>query len=258
MLKSLLAMRSNGVWGDSYDNAEALDAIVDYGVAQGPAPDFAATATLAQSSIMNERFVGYSEPQRSSFVAMDKLPHGSSPLLLTKEGTGTLHYVVSYEYEPINGQPGAINGLRLLREIRPANKSDVLDSIGVGVPAQPISLPAGNVFDIGLQIITDHYVDHVIIDDPLPAGFEAVDTSFATSTQYFQATSAWEIDYQTVGRDRVTAFASALTPGVYALHYLVRTVTPGTYVWPGAEAHLQYAPEDFGRTASSTVTVTQP
>jgi alpha-2-macroglobulin len=258
MLKSLLAMRSNGVWGDSYDNAEALDAIVDYGVAQGPAPDFAATATLAQSSIMNERFVGYSEPQRSSFVVMEKLPHGSAPLLLTKEGVGTLHYVVSYEYEPINGQPGAINGLRLLREIRPANKSDVLDSIGVGVPAQPISLPAGNVFDIGLQIITDHYVDHVIIDDPLPAGFEAVDTSFATSTQYFQATSAWEIDYQTVGRDRVTAFASALTPGVYALHYLVRTVTPGTYVWPGAEAHLQYAPEEFGRTASSTVTVTQP
>jgi uncharacterized protein YfaS (alpha-2-macroglobulin family) len=258
MFRSLLGMRRDGVWGDSYDNAEALDAVVDYGVAQGPAPDFTATALLAQTSLMNERFVGYTQPQRSTFVAMNALPQGRSALALAKEGVGTLRYVVSYEYKPVNGQPGAINGLRLLREIRPANKTEVLDSIGVAIPGQPVSLPAGNVFDVGLQIITDHYVDHVIIDDPLPAGFEAVDTSFATSTPYFQATSAWEIDYQTIARDRVTAFASMLTPGVYALHYLVRTVTPGTYVWPGAEAHLQYAPEEFGRTASSTVIVTQP
>jgi len=171
---------------------------------------------------------------------------------------GTLHYVVAYQYKLLNGEPGAINGLRVLREIRPANKEQVLAAIGASIPAQPLELPAGNVFDIGLQIITDHYVDHVVIDDPLPAGFEAVDTSFATSTPYFQATSVWQIDFQTIARDRVTAFASVLSPGVYSLHYLVRTVTPGTYVWPGAQVQLQYAPEEFGRTASSIVTVTQP
>jgi uncharacterized protein YfaS (alpha-2-macroglobulin family) len=258
MFRSLLDMRHNGVWGDSYDNAEALDAIGEYGIAQGPVPNFTATATLAQTSVMNERFVGYAKTQRSAFVPMASLPHGRAALSLAKEGVGTLRYVVSYEYRPSNGLPGAINSLRLLRDIRPANKSQVLYSIGVSVPGQPLSLPAGNVFDVGLQIIVDHFVSYVIIDDPLPAGFEAVDTSFATSTPYFQSTSAWQIDYQTVGRDRVTAFASMLSPGVYALHYLVRTVTPGTYVWPGAEAHLQFAPEEFGRTASSIVTVTQP
>jgi len=46
-----------------------------------------------------------------------------------------------------------------------------------------------------------------------------------------------------------------LEPGAYSLHYLVRSVTPGTYLWPGAEAHLQYAPEEFGRSASSTLIV---
>lgn len=263
MLKGLLGLRRNGVWGDSYDNAEALDAIVDYGVAQGAAPNFVATAELAvpspgQFPVAHEQFVGYADPERTTFVPMARLPRIETALKLSRAGTGTLHYVVSYEYQPANGEPGAIDGLRLLREIRPANKSQVLDSIGVTVPGQPLSLPAGNVFDIGLQIITDHYVDHVVIDDPLPAGFEAVDTSFATSTPYFQSTSAWEIDYQTIARDRVMAFASGMPAGVYALHYLVRTVTPGTYVWPGAEVHLQYAPEQFGRTASSTVTVTQP
>ena len=259
MLKSLLGMRRNGVWGDSYDNAEALDAIVDYGVAQGPAPNFVATADLgAGRQIAREQFVGYAHPERTTFVPMARLPHVQSALVLSRDGIVTLHYVVSYEYKPLNGEPGGIKGLRVVREIRAANKSDVLATIGVGIPAQPIALPAGNVYDIGVQIITDHYVDRVIIDDPLPAGFEAVDTSFATSTQYFQSTSAWEIDYQTVARDRVTAFASSLPAGIYALHYLVRTVTPGTYIWPGAQAQLQYAPEEFGRSASSTVTVTQP
>jgi len=35
------------------------------------------------------------------------------------------------------------------------------------------------------------------------------------------------------------------------MHYLVRSVTPGTYRWPGARAYLRAAPEQFGRTASS-------
>jgi uncharacterized protein YfaS (alpha-2-macroglobulin family) len=30
-------------------------------------------------------------------------------------------------------------------------------------------------------------------------------------------------------------------------------VTPGTFIWPGAEVHLQYTPEEFGRSADSTL-----
>jgi uncharacterized protein YfaS (alpha-2-macroglobulin family) len=53
------------------------------------------------------------------------------------------------------------------------------------------------VFDIGLEITTDHPVNHIVITDPIPAGFEAVDTSFQTATPYFQAgQDSWEIDYK--------------------------------------------------------------
>jgi uncharacterized protein YfaS (alpha-2-macroglobulin family) len=114
------------------------------------------------------------------------------------------------------------------------------------------------VFDIGLEVITDHPVNHVVITDPLPAGFEAVDTRFQTSTPYFQPQNdSWQIAYQTIHRDRVVAYGDRLEPGVYTLHYLVRAVTPGTFHWPGAQAHLQYAPEEFGRSASTQLSVTQ-
>ncbi|MHB1550701.1 MAG: alpha-2-macroglobulin family protein, partial [Vulcanimicrobiaceae bacterium] len=56
-------------------------------------------------------------------------------------------------------------------------------------------------------------------------------------------------------RDRVVAFARHLDPGVYSLHNLVRSVTPGTYLWPGAQVYLLDAPEEFGRTAFATVRV---
>lgn len=53
--------------------------------------------------------------------------------------------------------------------------------------------------------------------------------------------------------DRIIAYADHLEPEVYSLHYLVRSVTPGKFLWPGAEVHLQYTPEEFGRAAEPTL-----
>jgi len=53
--------------------------------------------------------------------------------------------------------------------------------------------------------------------------------------------------------DAEAAARLRLEPGVYSLHYLVRSVTPGKFLWPGAQVHLQYAPEEFGRSADSTL-----
>ena len=51
--------------------------------------------------------------------------------------------------------------------------------------------------------------------------------------------------------------AESLLPGVYELHYLVRSVTPGAFAWPGAHDYLQDAPEEFGRSAGTTLNVTE-
>jgi hypothetical protein len=96
-----------------------------------------------------------------------------------------------------------------------------------------------------------------VIEDPLPAGLEAVDTGFRTATPYFQANADdWQIDYQSIYADRVISFAHYLPAGVYAVHYLVRSVTPGSFDWPGAQVSLEYAPEQLGRTAATRLTVT--
>ena len=106
-------------------------------------------------------------------------------------------------------------------------------------------------------MIVDHPVDHLLVTDPLPAGLEAVDQSFRTSTRYYQPAFTWGFCYQTIYRDRVVLYADQLGTGTYDVHYLVRSVTPGMYLWPGATASLMYAPEEFGRTASATIEINE-
>jgi hypothetical protein len=257
LLKGLLGQRRNGIWQGTHDNAEALTAIVEYSKLQPTPPNFEATATLAGKTLTSAKFEGYKTPSTDVAVKMADLPRDRTDITLKKTGQGILHYLVAYRYRLQGNQPGKLNGLRVTRTLRPANEDKVLYKTGLYAP-DPLTVPVGQVYDIGLEIITDHPVDHVVVTDPLPAGFEAVDNSFQTTTPYFQAQGdSWQLGYQTIYHDRVVAFGDKLDPGVYTLHYLVRSVTPGNFVYPGAEAHLEYAPEEFGRSASSNLVVSE-
>ena len=256
LVTGLLNARRNGTWPTTYDNAEALMALVNYSQQRDELPNFTAQAELAGTVLASESFQQYSAPSATVQVPMADLPKGENDLVISKDGTGTLHYLAAYEYQLEGDVPGRMNGLRVTRTVHPVNQADVLDTMGLSPNEEGVAVDAGQVFDIGLELITDHPVDHVVIRDPLPAGLEAVDTSFETATNYFQPqVDSWQISYQTIYADRVEAYGDRLDAGVYSLHYLVRSVTPGTYFWPGAEAHLQYAPEEFGRSTSATLSI---
>ncbi|MEH2141619.1 alpha-2-macroglobulin family protein [Nostoc sp.] len=254
LFQSLLALRRDGTWQTNYNNAQALTALVEYSQMQPTPPNFVATVQLAGNKLGENRFDGYQNPSLKLNVPMNQLPRGRHDLTLQKSGNGTLHYLVAYNYRLQGNQPGRFNGLRITREISKLNEEKVLQKTGLYAFDKPLNLASGQVFDIGLEIIADHPVDHVVIKDPLPSGFEAVDASFQTTTAALQAKAdSWELGFRNIYRDRIIAYADHLEPGVYSLHYLVRSVTPGTFSWPGAEVHLQYAPEEFGRTAESTL-----
>ena len=253
LLQSLLALRRNGTWLPSYDNAQALTALVEYSKLQPIPPNFVAKVQLAGKKLGEKRFEGDRNPNLEVKVPITDLPRGRHDLLLQKSGQGELHYLAAYRYRLQGNQPGRFNGLRVTREINRVGEQ-MLQRIGLYAFDQPLSLPSGQVFDIGLEIIADHPVEHVVITDPLTAGFEAVDASFQTSTAALQAKADnWQVGFKTIYRDRIVAYADHLEPGVYHLHYLVRSVTPGTFIYPGAKIHLQYTPEEFGRTADSTL-----
>ena len=262
LTRALLDQRRNGSFGCACESAAALDALVAL-AAREPAADFTATATLAGRTLARERFggprtpaTGPRAPEHRTTVAMRDLPRGRNQLVLAKDGRGTLHYAVTYRYRIAGAAPGRLSGLRVTRIVRPANAAAVLATLGLALPASSLELAAAHVYDVELQLVSDHPVERVVITDPLPAGMEAVDTTFATTSAALTTPAAsWEIGDQRIRTDRIEAYADHLDAGIFRLHYLARTVTPGTFAWPGAEAHLADRPDEFGRSAASVVVV---
>lgn len=259
LVKTLLAMRQQGNWGNSYNNAHGLSALTVLSNYYSQTPNFTANVKLGWNKVADYSFKDYKTSSVQKNLTMEDLPKGKQDLVISKKGQGELHYVTEYKYRLKGKQNGRFNGLRITRYLRPANQTKVLEKYDLYPSDKEVKLPVGQVFDIDLEITTDHPVHDVLITDYLPAGLEAVDTSFNTASQYYQAQeSSWNIDFQRLYFDKITAMATSLNAGVYHLHYLVRSTTLGKFDYPGAEIQLQYAPEEFGRSTATQVEIIDP
>jgi uncharacterized protein YfaS (alpha-2-macroglobulin family) len=249
---ALLAQSCKCGWPTLADSAEASQALAEYAAHEKLVP-FIATISAAGSQLAKITFAAVPSGRT---IALPAATLRGARTIDVSAGGGTLHYAMLYTYPVASNAPGQLAGLRVVREVRSAGESATIATMDLAALTDPIDLAAGNVFDIGVRVIVDHPIDDVVIEDPIPAGMEAVDASFATASRtVFAASDSWQIDDQEIYADRVMAYGSHLEPGIYEVHYLARSVTPGTYVWPGAHAYLRSAPEQFGRTAAATVTV---
>ena len=119
--------------------------------------------------------------------------------------------------------------------------------------------------------------EYVVLDDPLPAGLEAVDARLATTARWANISGS-AVDDRPYGPsyeddvahgrallpsqyrrelrdDRVVFFIDHLAAGIYHYRYLARATTPGRFVVPPTRAEEMYNPEVFGRTAASQLEV---
>jgi uncharacterized protein YfaS (alpha-2-macroglobulin family) len=99
----------------------------------------------------------------------------------------------------------------------------------------------------------------VVIDDPLPAGLEGVDTSLQTSPQGEQPEAYrwsdvnqtgwgwWYFDHIQMRDEKVIFSAGYLPAGTYVFTYLVRASTPGIYNVIPPTGQEFYFPEVYGR-----------
>jgi hypothetical protein len=251
-VRSLVAQQCRCGWPTMTDTASALTALAAYAQTEhlGPAT---AKVSVGNSTVATASFGATASSQNFTLPASSL--HGGS-VVIGADG-GTVHYVILYTYDVPNDAPGELSAFRVIRQVTtPGSTAAPVATMDLA-QVNPVGVTAGRVFDIGLRVIVDHPVDRMVIEDPLPAGFEAVDTTFRTTLKAVVPQSdSWQIDTQQIYRDRVIAYAQHLDAGIYDVHYLVRAVTPGTFKWPGARAYLTAAPEQFGRSAATTLRVT--
>jgi uncharacterized protein YfaS (alpha-2-macroglobulin family) len=106
----------------------------------------------------------------------------------------------------------------------------------------------------------DQRNNYVIVEDPLPAGLEAIDTSLAMTAQNLGPQSRswrdWVWNHVELRDDRVALFATWMYyDDTLTYTYQARATTAGTFNVLPLQAYAMYKPEVIGRTAGSVVTV---
>lgn len=283
LTKGLLAARRGGAWRSTQENAWALLALDDYRKAQETEePDFDASVFFGDQEVMKAAFHGPSvKAQSASFGAAKIFGRSGQNLAFQVNGKGKLFYEARLRYArtelPTTPIDRGFFVKKLIRSVRPEALSDALRSIPA---SSATSADASDLVLVDLMIVTPDPREQVIIDDPLPAGLEAVQANLATTARDLAVTEpgeegdqgdiddARDIDARAAGStfqrswyhreihdDRVLTFVDRMAAGMYHYRYLARATTPGRFVVPPTRVECMYEPETFGRTAAGVFEV---
>lgn len=95
---------------------------------------------------------------------------------------------------------------------------------------------------------------YMVIDDPLPAVFEAVNPEFKSQAMAGQALSnTWASDYSELRDDRALFFRNTIWPGKHEIRYLARVRAAGAATAPPTKIEEMYHPDRFGLAGSQIV-----
>jgi uncharacterized protein YfaS (alpha-2-macroglobulin family) len=271
----LLAGRDGGQFRSTQEGAWALLALGDYRKAQEAAePNFSAQVFFGDALVSEQEFRGRSVvPQIKSFATKDLASQKGSILSMRVDGQGKLFYEARLKYArktlPTDVIDRGFYVEHRLRKVTP----DTLDEVLATVPDATLeTFQGGDLILADVLVVTPKPRRYVAIDAPLPAGFEAVDTRLATTSDRLRGVdhvapsydegdvamedAEWSSYYtREVRDDRVLFFVDSMAAGVYRYRYLARATAMGAFITPPTKVEEMYAPEIFGRTGAATIRV---
>ncbi|MFC1610905.1 alpha-2-macroglobulin, partial [Myxococcota bacterium] len=207
-----------------------------------------ATVKVGGKALMSGKTVGTKVEQTT--IAAAELGKGPYELSLENRGNGPLYFgaFLHYAYPATARLPAKPEGFRVERHYTDRDGNKIGKSVTVG-----------DYVMVNLKIWVDETGRMVVVDDPLPAGLEPVDTTLATSdtemAKVMEGASGdwswWRSRYKEMRDDRTEWHFRRLwsTSNRYPikLQYLARAVTPGSYYAPGTMVERLYQPHIRGR-----------
>jgi uncharacterized protein YfaS (alpha-2-macroglobulin family) len=181
------------------------------------------------------------------------------------EGPGNLYYTTHMELSlPVDQVSALDQGMIVTRSYYLYESSDTDMS-----NAEPVTeAELGDLLLVRLTLVAPSALHYVILEDPLPAGLEAVDQSLETSPENLRIPRAynwedvftrgwgwWRFENTQLRDEKVVLSASYLPAGTYIYTYLVRAGTAGTFSVIPPTAHEFYFPEVYGRGEGATFVV---
>ncbi len=273
VVRWLMVARQDGIWETTQETAWALIALTDWMAATGELKGeyeygvWLNDDTLAEGAVTPDTV---DEPVHLRVDVADLLGDVGNRLTIGRgPGEGRLYYTAHLKvFLPVE-------------EIEPLNRGIILSrqysapSCSAGVQcAQVDEAAVGDVVQVRLTIIAPHDLYYVVVEDPLPAGVEAIDVSLDTSSLlertpglYRETESEFWYDFyywwwrwysrSEMRDDKVVLFADYLPAGTYEYVYTFRATVPGEYRVIPTTAHEFYFPEVFGRADGRLFTIVE-
>ncbi len=264
MIRYLLQKRGNRGWRSTQENAVIVNSFAKYFESfEQVEPDFTAKVSAAGSTVLSEVFRG--RELRVQDVVIPSRPTGPDliPVSISRDGVGRVYYSISakgYTTEQLDRQN---NGLEVARSLRLIDASGKAGSPIGDTNDGTITLDAGDVVQVEIRVSSPTARNFVVVDDPLPAGLEALNTDFATTSSVLTrntGSNRWwgSFNHTEMRDDRVLLFADYLRAGEHTYRYAARATTPGTYLLPPISSSLMYQPSINGRSEHGKMEVRPP
>jgi uncharacterized protein YfaS (alpha-2-macroglobulin family) len=237
----------DGAWRNTQDNVWSLIALAQY-ARRAAAGSTTVTITAGGQQLSKKKLSG--GEVNVVRTRLDKL--GGDKISVSAEGGA--HVSIRVVEKRRDAGEASSHGFRIQREY-----------LGADGKAASKFAP-GDLVTVRLTVETDVDRPWVAMVDPLPAGFEAVNTRLATSVDTQAVTArpsqpGWRNqmywDHQEQRDDEVRWFADRMWRGSFIMTYQARATIAGTFSAMPARIEAMYEPSVNGRTASTSVTVTQ-
>ncbi|HXD12306.1 MAG TPA: alpha-2-macroglobulin family protein, partial [Anaerolineales bacterium] len=252
----LMAHRDRGHWYTTQETAWSLIALTNWMSASNEYDTKYAFAIGLNGEVLDQGNAAKENLTKTVALQVelkDLLKEAANYLVFTRgDGTGNLYYTAYLSAElPVESIKPLDQGVSLSRQYYTLDDSKT-----------PITdASRGDLVRVRLTVVVPAAVHYIVVDDPLPAGFEAVDATILTDTVVPASYTVadynergwgwWYFSHVELRDEKVVLSADYLPAGTYVYTYIARTSTLGTFKVIPPTASEFYFPDVGGRGAGS-------
>jgi alpha-2-macroglobulin len=249
----LVSNRGHGYyWASTKDTAFAIFGLIDYlKVSRELSPNYDVEVYLNGENVLTQHVSSGDPSQTFSINRKAGDVAGTNEIRVVKRGPGMVYFSSSLDYytgeEDVAARGSA--DLNLTREY--LRLQVVEDGYKLKWKTEPLSgeIHSGDVIVVRLKI-NGAKARHLLIEDPIPAGAEQVESVGNLNLDYSSGND-WSDWYSSREfRDNRTVFFLDYFDGSITLQYAMRVQVPGQFRVAPARAELMYSPATQSNTAS--------
>lgn len=269
VVRWLMLNRRDGRWDTTQDNVWAIVALTDWMAATG---ELEADYTWRVDVNFRQAAGGVvspataAQPAELRIAVADLLLDAANALSIVRfaeppqTGAGQLYYTAHLSYYlPAASLPAMDRGMAVARTY------GLLDPVTrKPKPGSPLAdAQIGDTVQVTVTLVLPNDAYYLVVESPLPAGFEAIDPTLATTSGVYQDPGLqrsdlpwfWEPTRVDLRDEKVALFAEFLPAGTYQFRYQMRASLPGRFQTLPAVAYQMYFPEVWGRSTGELFTV---